>query len=229
MKKIAILCDFDGTVAAEDVGNLLFSTFADAALSGPVVEQWKSGEISSRECLEREAAFVQASREDLDQFLWDHKLDPYFKDFMDFARRSEMEVVIVSDGLDYYIERLLLRSGLADIDFFANELEIVDQKLNVRFPHYDMLNCRECGNCKTYHLEKYKTAGYYIIYIGNGLSDRCPCQYSDLVFAKGELLDFCRSNDLNHIEFRNFRDVEREMLRRFVLAEEPRDGGVAGF
>jgi len=46
MKKIAVLCDFDGTVAQDDVGNLLFRTFSRNGDSLEVVERWKRGEIS---------------------------------------------------------------------------------------------------------------------------------------------------------------------------------------
>ena len=73
-------------------------------------------------------------------------------------------------------------------------------------------------------MEKYKADGYYVVYIGNGLSDRCPSKYADLVFAKGELLDYCREEGVESTQFQNFRDIERELLRRFVLSEEIQDG-----
>jgi 2-hydroxy-3-keto-5-methylthiopentenyl-1-phosphate phosphatase len=220
LKKIAILCDFDGTVAREDVGNLLFQTFSDAKECLDTVDQWKQGLISSRDCLNREAQLARVSREALDEFITHRELDPYFKDFVDFAGRRGVEIVIVSDGLDYYIERMLLRSGLAHIDFYANVLHLNDHSLHVRFPYYDMLDCRSCGNCKTFHMEKYKANGYFVVYIGNGLSDRCPSKYADFVFAKGDLLDYCKKNGVESTEFRNFRDVEREFLGRFFLSGE---------
>ncbi|MFQ5512451.1 MAG: MtnX-like HAD-IB family phosphatase [Candidatus Krumholzibacteriia bacterium] len=229
MRKIAVLCDFDGTVAQDDVGNLLFRTFADEALSLPVIEQWKKGEISSRECLEREVSLAEVSPGELDRFVNQRKLDPYFKDFVDFARRSHIEVVIVSDGLDYYVEKMLMRSGLGELEYYANTLEFNGGNLSVSFPHYDRRDCRDCGNCKTYHLSRYKDEGYYIVYVGNGLSDRCPSEYSELVFAKGDLLDFCKTKGVDFVEFKNFRDVERELVQRFVMREtRPEGEGVGG-
>ncbi|UCH84286.1 MAG: HAD-IB family phosphatase, partial [Candidatus Latescibacterota bacterium] len=208
------------TVARDDVGNLLFQKFADARESRAVVRRWKEGEISSRECLEREADLARVSRDALDEFIQGRKLDPYFKDFVDFARRRKMEIVIVSDGLDYYIEKMLIRSGLAHLDFFANALKLNENTLHVKFPFYDLLDCKSCGNCKTYHMEKYKADGYYVVYVGNGFSDRCPSEYADMVFAKGELLRYCRKNGVESTSFENFRDVERELLKRFVLNGE---------
>ena len=217
MRKVAILCDFDGTVARDDVGNLLFRTFADAEKSRQVVERWKRGEISSRECLEREVALAFAPQPELDAFIRSRRLDPYFKDFHDFARKRGIEVVIMSDGLDYYIEQILLRHGMGQIEFYANRLKLNGGGLEVEFPHYDLLECTDCGCCKSFFLHRYKDRGYYIVYVGDGLSDRCPSETADLVLAKGDLLKHCRDKGIEHVEFHNFRDVEREVLKRIVL------------
>jgi len=218
-KKIAIVCDFDGTVAGEDVGNLLFRTFTPDGRASEVVAQWKQGLMSSRECLERECAMARVSKEELDLFIQRRSLDPYFKDFWDFAKKSGMEMVILSDGLDYYIEKMLVRNGVADVEFYANKLRLSDHTMEVEFPYYDLLDCKDCGNCKKYHLERYREKGYFIIYVGDGLSDRCPSESADLVFAKGDLLLHCRRKGIEHVEFRNFRDVEREVLQRFFLGQ----------
>lgn len=220
-KKVAILCDFDGTVAADDVGNLLFERFSNNGGTGSIVESWERGEISSRECLEQEAKQTRVSRGELSRFVLERRLDPYFKDFHDFAKKRGMEVVIVSDGLDYYIESMLLRNGLGEIDFYANRLKFEGNVLRIGFPHYNLLGCEDCACCKTHHLYRYRERGYYIVYVGDGLSDFCPCSSADMVFAKGPLLDFCQKSGIAHIEFRNFRDVEREVLKRLVLVEGP--------
>lgn len=217
MRKIAVLCDFDGTVAQDDVGNLLFSTFTSNGEAMDVVARWKRGEISSRECLEKEVSLARTDRRALDGFVRERSIDPYFRDFHDFARRRGIEVAIISDGLDYYIERMLVRHGLGHIDFFANRLSFRNDQLHVDFPYYDLLECTDCGCCKTHHLYTYRERGFYIIYVGDGLSDRCPCETADMVFAKGDLLRHCQQNEIAHVQFRNFRDVEREVLNRLLL------------
>jgi 2,3-diketo-5-methylthio-1-phosphopentane phosphatase len=223
--RIAVLCDFDGTIAQDDVGNLFFKTFARRGDPGPVVELWKQGLISSRECLEREAELAEVSSTEFCSFLNKRKLDPFFKDFVDFTRKRDIEVVIVSDGLDHYIEHMLVRSGLGELEVFSNLMRLVGNNVNLSFPHYDQLDCRDCGNCKSHHLEKLRQTGSFIVYVGNGLSDRCPSARADFVFAKGELLDYCRENDLPHVEFCNFRDVAREILKRFVIGNGAESAG----
>jgi 2,3-diketo-5-methylthio-1-phosphopentane phosphatase len=222
MQKVVVLCDFDGTVSEGDVGDLLFRRFGGETARA-AVEEWERGEISSRECLEREAAAARCTAEDLRSFAHACRLDPYFRDFHDFARRRGIEVVVLSDGLDFYIERMLARGGCGSIEFFANHLSHEGERLRIEFPWHNLLECTECGCCKTHHLYRYRDRGYFIVYVGNGLSDRCPSENADLVFAKGELLAHCRTRQIDCIEFKNFRDIEREVLQRLVLDDDPRE------
>lgn len=218
-RKIAILCDFDGTIAERDVGHHFFGTFiADKDGWNDLVDRWKLGLISSRECLEREFERLDADRKDLDAFINNEKLDQYFKDFVDFCNKRKFDILIVSDGLDYYIERMLMNSGLGYLDYKANRLIMSNGNLSgIEFPYYNTLECTRCGNCKRRHLEKLKEEGCFVVYIGNGLSDRCPVEYAELVFAKGELLEHCEQEEIACIPFSNFRDIERELTGRFLL------------
>jgi len=216
MRKVVVLCDFDGTVAEKDVGDLLFRRFGGPS-ARTAAQEWVRGEIDSRECLERQAEATHCSTEELRSFAHACRLDPYFRDFHDFARRRNIEVVVLSDGLDFYIGQMLTRHGCGSIEFYSNRLSIEGNNLRVEFPWYNLRDCTECGCCKTHHLYQYRRRGYFIVYVGNGLSDRCPSESADLVFAKGELLEHCRAKRINCVEFRNFRDVEREVLRRLVL------------
>lgn len=219
MKKVAIISDFDGTISRRDVGHHFFGTFIpDRERWLELLEQWRLGVISSRECLEGEMSLVRADQEDLDTFAGNEGLDPYFKDFVDFCDRRGIDILITSDGLDYYIERLLMRFGLGYLEFNANRLVIADGALRgIEFPHFNAMDCTRCGNCKRSHLENLRREGYFTVYVGNGYSDRCPAEHADVVLAKGELLDHCRAQGIAHILFENFRDVERELTARFIL------------
>jgi 2,3-diketo-5-methylthio-1-phosphopentane phosphatase len=221
MRKVVVLCDFDGTVAAEDVGDLLFRKYGGPA-ARTAARRWERGEISSRECLETQVAAAQCTLDELRAFARACRLDPYFRDFHDFALRRGIEVVVLSDGLDFYIEPMLSHHGCAALEFYSNRLRVDGDTLRVEFPWYNLRECTECGCCKTHHLIRYRHRGYFIVYVGNGLSDRCPSENADLVFAKGDLLAHCRAKRIDCVEFRNFRDVEREVLSRIVLEDGAR-------
>jgi hypothetical protein len=55
--------------------------------------------------------------------------------------------MVLSDGLDYYIQRVLLRHGL-DLPVLANHLEFAPpDRIAVSFPYFEH-SCGKCGNCK---------------------------------------------------------------------------------
>lgn len=218
--KITVLCDFDGTVAERDIGHNFFETFVKETERWlDTLEQWKMGLISSKECLEHEISWVDADRLDIDAFITKERLDPYFRDFIDFCVKRKFDILILSDGLDYYIESLLMRSGLGFIPYRANHLVLNGSSIEgLEFPHYDLMECAMCGNCKLFHLEEKRRNGYFTVYVGNGYSDRCPAEHADLVLAKGDLLAHCMREEIEHIPFENFRDVERELTTRFIIS-----------
>jgi 2-hydroxy-3-keto-5-methylthiopentenyl-1-phosphate phosphatase len=219
VRKVVIICDFDGTISRRDIGHHFFGTFIpDRARWLDLLQQWRLGLISSKECLEKEIEWVRADREDLDTFIGNEGLDPFFKDFVDFCERRKVDILIASDGLDYYIDWLLVRFGLGFLPCKANHLVMEDITLRgIEFPYYNAMACTRCGNCKRVHLENLKREGYFSVYVGNGYSDRCPAEHADMVLAKGELLDHCRAQRIRHVAFENFRDVERELTERFIL------------
>ncbi|MGH7724962.1 MAG: hypothetical protein ACREOU_05990, partial [Candidatus Eiseniibacteriota bacterium] len=47
------------------------------------------------------------------------------------------------------------------------------------------------------------------VFIGDGLSDRCGARAADVVYAKGDLLAFCRDAGIPARPFANFEDVAR--------------------
>ncbi len=217
--RIAIISDFDGTIAERDIGHhFLGGYISDSAGREKLLESWKLGLISSRECLEQEIRMLDAGKAELDRFIEGEKLDPFIKDFVDFCNRRKFEFLIVSDGLDYYIDRMLMKHGLGYLEFRANQLLFDGDRITaVEFPWYDLRSCEMCGNCKRAHVEELAGKGFQTVYIGNGYSDRCPIEYADIVFAKGELLDHCRRINVDCIGFDNFRDVERELTSRLFM------------
>jgi 2-hydroxy-3-keto-5-methylthiopentenyl-1-phosphate phosphatase len=64
MQKVVVLCDFDGTVAERDVGDLLFRRFGGAD-AHEAAQEWERGEIDSRECLERQVKATRSTPEEL--------------------------------------------------------------------------------------------------------------------------------------------------------------------
>lgn len=218
-ERVKIICDFDGTISARDVGHHFFELFVPhSERRKRLLNNWKAGMVSSKECLEKEVEWVEAGVEELDDFIDNEKLDPYFKDFVDFCNRRKYDFLILSDGLDYYIDRILMDSGLGYLDFEANHLVMNNGDIiGVEFPGFNTLDCTLCGNCKKYYVEEAKKKGFLTVYVGNGYSDVCPSRFAHIILAKGDLMAHCQEEERDFIPFANFRDVERELTSRLIL------------
>ena len=62
------------------------------------------------------------------------------------------------------------------------------------------------------HIFKLAGRGRTNIYIGDGLSDICPAEHSDIVFAKGSLQERFTKTKKEFIPFKNMSDVYRWFL-----------------
>jgi 2-hydroxy-3-keto-5-methylthiopentenyl-1-phosphate phosphatase len=200
-----VLVDFDGTITQNYVGDLLFDTFSKKE-SQKVVSLWLKGAISSKECLERECALIKISRSELKNFCLSQEIDGKFSDFADLCKREKLKLVILSDGLDFYIKLILEKFGLERLPFYSNILRFENDKLKPEFPYFDR-GCGNCGNCKKYHLKNLREKNQRVVYIGDGLSDKCAVREADFVFAKNDLRRFCVKENIKHYPFRDFGDV----------------------
>ena len=214
-----ILCDFDGTAAKNDVGNLLFRTFSDSQQCKEFVKSWRNGLISSKECLIQECRLTRVTRQELESFVDKQELDNFFKEFINFCQKKGLEVEIVSDGLDFYIDRILKNHNLdTKVKFRSNHLVFLNHnKIFPEFPYYEK-GCGSCGNCKGYYVRQERKNGNSVIYVGDGYSDRCGAEEADIIFAKRDLLKYCQDNHLQYFEFRDFGDVVRT-LKKILRSE----------
>jgi 2-hydroxy-3-keto-5-methylthiopentenyl-1-phosphate phosphatase len=204
---VLILVDFDGTITQKDVGAALFNTYSKQQ-SQKIVSQWVKGEISSRECLERECRLINITEAELKNFALRQKIDVKFPAFVDYCKRENHGLVILSDGLDLYIKMILEKYGLSEAPFYSNVLNFNNGELSLEFPFFEK-GCGNCGNCKRYHLRRLKGKTKRVVYIGDGLSDKCAVREADFVFAKNDLREFCIKSNIKNYPYRNFGDITR--------------------
>jgi 2,3-diketo-5-methylthio-1-phosphopentane phosphatase len=196
-----VVCDFDGTLSVIDTGLAVIEALSlDAAWEAEW--EWRRGEISSMECLRRQWALVTIPPDDLLALIDSLALDPDLVGFVEFVHRRDAGLVVLSDGLDFYIDRMLADLGLATGDDdaqvrgggpvlrFANQATVTPQGVRIEFPHANF--CAQCGNCKTEHLLRLRRGFGRTIYLGDGHSDLCAARFAEVVFAKDALAEDCR-------------------------------------
>jgi 2-hydroxy-3-keto-5-methylthiopentenyl-1-phosphate phosphatase len=229
--RVNVVCDFDGTIALEDVTDSLLDRFADPAWK-QVEAQWLAGQFGSRECMARQVSLIEASYERLDRYLDTVEIDPSFPSFVDECeRRGNVALNVVSDGIDYAVRRILGNHELSRLRVKANALVAVsDRTYRLDFPYFAPDCSARAGNCKcaiARNLSRPSPSYSPTILIGDGASDFCIASQVDFVFAKDRLLAHCQANAIAHLPFSNFFDIERELphvvgaLRRLIQSASP--------
>lgn len=217
--------DFDGTLCAADVGNRFFRRFArDPTAWARLIEDWKRGRRTARECLALECELAAVSAAEADRFFDGFGLAPEAASFAARAAAARAELLVASDGLDRYVGRLLERAGL-ELPFRANRLHFTEAGLLPEFasagpairlsggrlaeaPAGAPSGCGRCGNCKGALLEAARRErGVRTILVGDGCSDRCGAAAADRVYAKDELLLYCRARGIEARAFTNLLEV----------------------
>ncbi len=211
MKKRAlkIFVDFDGTITLEDVGEAIFRKFGSAEKTNKIVEDLLSDKISSRQCWDMLCDSIdKINKQELNDFINLLDIDPTFIPFVRFCNDNEIELVVLSDGFDYYIDRVFDKAGLTGLKYYSNKLFLdINGKLSAEYPHYNA-ESPTSANCKKNHIINHSSDDDYTIYIGDGNSDKEAAQYCDFIFAKNGLLKFCSTERISFYPFKDFDDVQ---------------------
>jgi 2-hydroxy-3-keto-5-methylthiopentenyl-1-phosphate phosphatase len=206
----AVYCDFDGTIALEDVTDIILSRLADEEWL-EIEADWDRGVISSKECMARQVALIRGGWDAVKSILAEIRLDPSFAPFAFWCAASGIPVMVVSDGLDRVIEYLLWRDEILVNGIWANHLNGTGDRLFLTFTEPPPGRSCESGLCKCQVMSMTSPWNTHRVVIGDGKSDYCWAQKADTVFAKSKLLEFCSSRDIPCRPFQNFVSIRHAL------------------
>ncbi len=200
-----IQCDFDGTITEADLSFQLLDAFGDGDWRRLLAE-YRENKISIG-CFNTTAfARLKADRQTLIEFVQSEvTLRAGFHELLGYCRENGFQFVIVSNGLDFYIDVTLRDMGMENIEVFAAQTRFVPGGLQVKYvgPTGHQLD----NSFKETYTRLFLKRGYRIVYVGNGLSDIPAAGLAAHVFARDELLTYCRDAKLNYTPFINLNDV----------------------
>ena len=137
-------------------------------------------------------------------------IDANFEKFVDFCKLNEIELHIVSDGFEFYIKPFFENFNFNELKIFCNK-ELIDANSRIKplFPGAtEGCNCFS-AICKRNVVLNNSDDDEISIYIGDGFSDYCGAEHSDIIFAKKNLAAYCNEHKLPHYPFKNFFDILR--------------------
>jgi len=198
-----VFCDFDGTIAKVDTTDLVLTRLADPAWED-LEDRWRRGEITAAECMRGQVALIGGDDAALDAVLDGVELVEGFEDFVAWCQDNAVPLTVVSDGVDYFIARILSRHGLDHVPVVANRM-VGDAVSGRRLEQpWSRAGCAAgSGVCKC----QATSTDAFMVFIGDGRSDFCVSGRADLLFARDKLADYARSRGVPHHEFSSFHTI----------------------
>lgn len=188
---LAFLVDYDNTISQVDVSEQLLTHFFDPLWQADDAEYGR-GLIGSRTFFGRQLDKFRGTYEDVVAFAAAQPHDPGFAGFVRRAGELGVPVEVVSDGLGFFIAPALERLGVPDVPVVTSRTSFEGGQVRMSFPNGHP-TCLVCGTCKRQRVLAHKAAGRVVAFVGDGESDRYAAAYSDLIFAKHDLVRMCEA------------------------------------
>ena len=202
---LAILVDYDGTIALTDVSDTIMAEHADPAWEERAA-RYDDGLIGSRGLMEWEMSLIRSDGADLLATAARQPHDPGFVPFVRRAQAAGIPVEVVSDGLGFFIAPALERLGVPELPVIGARTTFAPGGASIAFPNGHPA-CFVCGTCKRQRVLAQQAAGRAVVFIGDGESDRYAAGYADVVFAKRLLVPICLANGWPFRRWTEFSEI----------------------
>ncbi len=204
MRNDALFLDFDNTITIGDVLDTVIERFSLTDQWREWESAWQRGELSTSECLSRQIANLRVGPDELAAFVQEASIDASFPRIVGLCARQDIPLRIVSDNFSVIVREILQRHSLGGVVVLANELRFDGNTPTALFPHTSS-RCGRCAHCKAKHFAAF--AAHRTIFVGDGLSDICPAEVADVVFAKDALAQHLSSAATPFIPFADLASV----------------------
>ena len=206
----AVVSDFDGTITIEDSNDLLVHNLGNDR-NAQIEIDFCAGRMGNREAMLQHFDAMRITAQEYKDFISANiNIDEYFDNFLEYIRSQDIPFFVVSAGFRQGIEEVLGRKRLEGVEIFANDL-LGEPHVSPIFTHANPACSKSfgpCGNCKQVCIDIIRRrVNRKIIFIGDGLTDRCVVEKVDLLFAKHHLAQYCDENALPYQLYQHFSDV----------------------
>ena len=131
--KTLIQCDFDGTITDEDIGFVLLDRYGRDEWR-QLLRDYKEHEISVDEFNTQAFSLIKADRTTLEETTRNvYKIRDGLLELVDYCSKRGFRLVIVSNGLEFYIRIILQEIGLENLEVYAAQTEFHTDGLKVQY------------------------------------------------------------------------------------------------
>ena len=217
MKPLLIACDFDGTITQRDTLHVIVEAHGVAGLWAELEPRLRRGEITVEQAMQQEFAAVRATPEQVREAVRKHApLRPGFADFARWCEATGHRLVVFSNGFRSVIEPVLADAGLGHLEVVSHDAVFSVDGCRLIWAARGA-RCELCGRpCKRQPLRE-RWDGEPLVYLGDGISDRCVSLLADVIFARDGLADHLAGEGVDYVPFDDFHQVRAVLDARVTV------------
>ncbi|WP_409342332.1 MtnX-like HAD-IB family phosphatase [Paenibacillus sp. MBLB4367] len=222
MNNLVIVTDFDGTLMKEDVGDILMKELGvmERPETQEVTRKFIDRELGTMKWIEVAYSFLEGKQKEVDALLENVSPRQGALRFLDFCSERGIPVIILSDGMAYYIEKLTRKFDIQVQEVISNPIRYLpDGGYSLGFQNPNE-SCRWCGCCKADAVRRVKETGSKVVYIGDGVSDLYGSGFADWIFARHTLARFLTDSGEQYYPFETFDDILDVFARDYEAFSE---------
>ena len=217
VKPLLIACDFDGTITCRDTLHVIVESFGERGVWERLEPRLRVGEITVEQAMQIQFAEVRATPDDVRDAVRKHApIRAGFAEWVQWCAAGGHRLVVISNGFRSIIDPVFAEVGLGGLEVVAHDAEFGRAGCRIVWSERGD-RCTRCGRpCKRAPLRE-RWNGEHLVYVGDGISDRCVSLTADLVFARDGLAEHLREQNIAFTPFEDFHEV-REALTDLVGA-----------
>src|SRR5262252_10799200 len=213
MRKIFV-SDYDGTITNNDIYSLLAERYVPAG-TPDYFAQYVEGRITHFDAVAAYFAFMPTEEQQVEELLDASEADPDLGVSAVLLQRAGWELLVVSAGSSWYVERVLRRAGVAATVYsnpgrLENGRGLVLEKPDTSSPYHSA----SVGIDKAAVVQHALRAAEKVAFAGDGPPDLqaallvCP----ELRFARGFLADALRQRGEAFRPFSGWSEIARKLV-----------------
>jgi 2-hydroxy-3-keto-5-methylthiopentenyl-1-phosphate phosphatase len=209
MKKLVVFCDFDGTITINDNIIAIMRHFQPDGWE-QIVDKVMKQQITIQNAIGSMFALLPSVRkEEVIRFALDNmQIRSGFSAFLTYCRDNQIEFLVTSGGIDFFVYPTLLPLGIEANQIFCNNSDFSGERISIIWPHPCDDACNQgCGMCKTTLIRSYSPEQYVRIMIGDSVTDFAGAKLADIVFARSHLAVECSKLHMSYYAYESFYEV----------------------
>ncbi|ADJ25952.1 HAD-superfamily hydrolase, subfamily IB (PSPase-like) [Dehalogenimonas lykanthroporepellens BL-DC-9] len=205
LNKTLLQCDFDGTITEGDISFLILDHFAEGDWR-TILKEYQKGRITVGDFNNRAFALVKQPQKTLESFVMANgRIRDGLGELVSYCSENGIKLVVVSNGLDFYIRTLLGKYNCDNIEINAARTVFTDSGIDARY--YNHHGEEVLSEFKESYTRKFISGGYRVFYAGNGPSDIPASRLASHTFATETLEAYYREKKLAFTPFEKLTQV----------------------